>query len=340
VVAPGETVNVRTRLLFECPDQERPYHLVVVVDRSAIGRDGPATWAFAALQQLFDRLSLHANPRARVGIVAFAGHGEVLCLPTNDPDGLAACLGRLDGSADGSAVSPSGLAEGIREGVKVLLMARAAEPVGTNGPPVAQDLLVLTRPPGGADPSPACPAARSQANAAREREIGVGIASLGGAGAPGCLLELARPELFYPAAEFDQAIAHHERRAWSTELRVWSVDLHELLDPHMELRVDSLDPMGGSYDPDRHVIHWTDVHAVHGDPVLAYAVVPTEPGRWPVRRIGYGLFEDTDGRRGTIQLAEQHVTVSGDDGPARPFRISLPLLYRRGGGEAHPFAGF
>jgi hypothetical protein len=171
-----------------------------------------------------------------------------------------------------------------------------------------------------------------EARASTREGVEVSTACLGGDCDSGCLPRLASTaDLHYAAGDFDRAKDDQADRAWATELRVRTGTVREQLDRHMVLQVSSLDPSGATYNPDKHLLVWPLDAARQTESTLAYAAQATEPGRWQVRRFGYGLFEDTLGRRGSFVLPELDVTVTSRD----IVQIMLPWLSAASGDTSH-----
>jgi hypothetical protein len=318
----GESVTVRTRLRLDCRERIRPYHLAIAVDAAAVAEDEPGEWGQAALSELADRLDLAANPRARVGVVAFDARARLLCSPTADPDKLDGCLERLRSDSP-PAEGFGGLAEAIDEAAKALALTRGAAPPRDNEDPLREEILVLT----GAGSSAAateayCAGVGRAVSLAREEGIEIGLVCLTGDCLNACLADAVAPGKVEPAAAWPEAAQVYEQRVWSTRTRIRRVTLHEILPAQMQVDMTSFDPAGAIYDTQTHRLRW-DLDAAGLDTVrVSYSVRPTLAGTWPVRLSGQVVFVDTQGETGLLTLSVPQVAVVDGE----PRRIHLPTV--------------
>lgn len=318
LVTVGQQARLATRITFGCPDRRQPYHLVLVVDRTLLADERLGQTIRQRTEELFEGLALYRNPEVRAGLVGYDGEAELLCSLGNDAEQLQACRGRLR-SATGVPLGGEGLARALYEARKALLMAR--DSMRQAGQPTAREaVLVIAWPPS----DRAIADALDAAGTIRAAGIEIGVVDHAPADRTGHLVLLAAPGRAYVSDQWPAVIAEEARRAWATRLRIRDVSVHEFLNEALVPRLESADPANPGYDAERRVVEWQLVldgqDAVH----LSYGLSAERPGRHPVRRIGFGVYRDTWGRRGAFILPEAELVVA--DG--RIEQLYVPLAGR------------
>ncbi len=333
-VSLGQGVTVRTRARFDCPDRQRPYHLVVAVDQAAVlGLDAPAPWVHDALASMAARFSLAANPRARVGVVAFDAEARSVCAPTNRTDLLARCLD--EAAAPGAAPSGhDGLTAALAAGIRDLVLARAYAPPRQTDDPVREGLVALTVADAAADPaSPYCRDAVSAAEAARRKGIEIGLVCLRGDCASTCLRDVAAPGRLADAERWPAFADRQVALVWSTQTRVRKVTVRDVVSPGMAVEPSTFDPPGAQHDPTARSVRWDTDIAGRDELWVSHVVFPTAAGFQPVRTSGQLIFEDTQGGGDILKLAIPRVlAVDGD-----PYRAFTPFALREPYSDPQPF---
>lgn len=325
----GEQVSVQSQLRFDCPAGERPYHLVLAVDRAALGDAVGAARFRAELAQLLLRMDLPGHPRARVGLVVFDRAAQTLCPPTGDQAALRACLDRLTPPAE-APMGREGLAAGLAEAHKALILARALAPPREDEAPLREGLSLLVT--GGATDA-ACPAALQALRDARSEGIAVEPACLSGTCPDACLQSLVPAGRGDPMSGWSEAAAWMQRQVWSTRATVWQLSLREQIPGALRVDPATFDPAGAHYDPESRGLRWDFEVFDRDDLRIAHALSAREPGTWPVRESGQLLLQDSLGETTVLNLPRPRFTAFDRE----PAQVFLPRLLRETGASIQPF---
>lgn len=325
----GDPVTVQTQLRFDCPAGERPYHLMLAVDRAALGDAVGAARFRAELAQLLLRMDLPGHPRARVGLVAFDQAAQTLCAPTGDQAALRACLDRLTLPAE-APTGREGLAAGLAEAHKALIVARSLAPPREDEAPLREGLSLLVT---GVAADTACPAALQALRDARAEGIAVEPACLSGSCPDACLQSLTPVGRGNPIPDWSEAAAWMQRQVWSTRATVWQLSLREQIPGALRVDPATFDPAGAHFDPLGRGLRW-DFETFDQDELrISHALAAREPGTWPVRESGQLLVQDSLGETTVLNLPRPRFTAFDRE----PAQVFLPRVSRETGASIQPF---
>lgn len=313
-VSLGESVVVRTRIGFSCPDLRRPYHLALVVGAAGLRDVYPGVLLADDLRRLDGQLALGLNRYVRAAVVAYASDAETLCEATNDAARLSGCLEEVAAPEPGRFVGRGGLDAGIRQGVKSLLLARGLSAARAADDPLREGLVVieagLLEGEVNDAASAACVRARGEVERARGEGIEVSVVCPDDDCAESCL---AGAEVgAYGAHQWDLMANAQSELAWRSELRVARIDMAEALHRSLVLDPESVDYTAGAYDAREHGLTWhIETRDRAGAPLaLSYALEATEVGTFPVRLDGRGVLVDTDGLAASFAIPQHELRVS------------------------------
>jgi hypothetical protein len=334
LVAVGDAINVRYNLVFHCPDNPRPYHLAVAIDRAGIHTGGSADWSAHAFAALPSMLAMSSNPLVRAGVAA-AGTLEP-CALSADPLRLDSCLAaaRAPLLPQESGADSTSLEAALDQAAHLLEQARSDFPTQPSEARPREYLLVLAAAPLSTDcQAPGCdsPAACGGLEATAERVAAtgaeIGIVCLSGQCATSCLRRLATSGSYYTRGSWPAALDRQSDLAWSTEVRVAAVTVRDVLASNLALDTTSIDPPEAIYDPGRKLLTWSNYPVRNqGSGSFAYGTIPVRSGAIQVSAYGSGEFLDTTGTYGRfrIDVASVHAADS-------VLRIFAPFLLRPGG---------
>lgn len=328
-------LRVVDRIEIDCPRREvRAFHLMVVADAGAPvgeclktlpGPDRSACWLERVLPALEDRIDLSANPLAKAGLVAYGRGYDLVCDPTADAHAFEACVARYVGGRVRAGGVGGALDEGIEAALKRLVQARGTAVDRGQPIPVTEGIVALV----GADPfqdDAACDGARQAIAYARSNGVPVDVVCAQGDCAATCLADVGG-ERFTPSAGWRGVVDYLGGQAWSTELRVLQLTVHERLGGAFTLVDGSIAPAANAvWDAAQRSITWSFDARNRDFVTLEYALAPTRVGRLAVRPSvngSYGIMADSRGRTHAFGLGNAEVFVG-----AAEFTALLPALHR------------
>lgn len=322
----GRSLQVRTTVRFSCPEfarPTRPFHLMIVADQPALSPDGAAgDGMMRSLNTLVQRLALERNLEARAGLTAFGARAETLCRLHGDGTSTEACVESLPQPGLPRTGAPGALADGVFMGVKELVRAR--DGVGADGGVRLQEtMLVLAAP--GAAPAGYCTGVSEEIRKARAEGMSVAVVCLTGECDRGCFPGAGAEGAYrtYPYYEWDVIADELVRTAYRTRLRIRKFELFEVLNPAIDVDVDSIDA-GGRYDDARHSIRWVlDAAEPPDQQTLSYRAKPKVVGQYSIRNDGVIIAYDTYGDLVTQRVSRLAIRVI-EDPLVHPFNVFLP----------------
>lgn len=336
-------VNVVDRVELACPDRDvRAYHVMLVADAGApIGTcqrtlPGPgrsACWLEQVFPALEDGIDLSANPLARAGIVAYGATRARVCDPTNDPEAFEACVQRYLSARAPTGGLGSALGEAIDEAVKRLVLTRSAATSRGRPVPYAEGIVAMAGAEPFRDDPTACRPAQRAVASARAEGMTVDVLCAHGDCASTCLADIGG-ERFTPAESWRSVVDYIGGEAWSTQLRVLQLTVHERLGAGFLLVDGSIEPSRNAvWDPGQRSITWSFDARNRDFVTLEYALAPASAGHHLVRpRVNgsYGILADTRSRTHAFSLGNAEISVG-----AAAFTALLPAL-SRGACDYHP----
>jgi len=314
----GNSLQVLTTVRFSCPEFARPtqpFHLMIVADRPALSPHGAAGEPMMReLETLAQRVALEQNREAHVGLVAFNHRAETLCRLYERSGSLEECAEGLP-LPDGPDTAADGmLAEGVFAGFKQLMRARERIDE-SSAPRLRQSMLVLAAP-SAAESAGYCSGVAEEMDKALAEGIHVAVVCLAGECEPSCFPADSDPQddsyETYPYYEWDVIADELVRRAYQTRLRIRKFELFEVLNPAIEVDVDTIDA-GGRYDDERHSIRWVlDAAEPWSQQTLSYRAKPKVVGQYSVRNDGVLIAYDTWGDLVTQRVSRLAIRVIED----------------------------
>lgn len=328
-------LRVVDRIEIDCPRREmRAFHLMIVADagspvgechKTLPGPDRSACWLERVLPALEDRIDLSANPLAKAGLVAYGRDYELVCDPTGDAHAFEACVaGYLGGQARAGGIGGS-LGAAVDEAVKRLVLARGSAVERSQAVPVTEAIVALA----GADPfrdDASCRDARRAIARAHENGVPVDVVCAQGDCGATCLPDVGG-ERFSPGAGWRGVVDYLGAKAWSTELRVLQLTVHERISSAFTLVDGSIEPAANAvWDATQRSITWSFDARNRDFVTLSYELVPARVGRLTLRPAvngSYGIMADSRGRTHAFGLGNAEVFVGASE-----FRALLPALHR------------